>query len=554
MMHINVTDMNRYILIFTALSLWLFCHNAAALTLSATVDRTEINMNESIRLTVTADSQSVGNIDFSALDAQFDILNQQRSTRSQIINGRVSASTQWIFILMPKETGRLLIPSFELKGEFSNAITVQVNNDASTASAGGKDVFLEATLSKPSVYVQEQTILSLKLFYRIGLARYDAPDLTIKDMALELLGDNSYTSQRGQYQYNVLELQYSLNPQVVGDITIPPQRWRLEKRATGFFSQPSAYVFAQSEALKLNVKPIPATSTANNWLPSSAITFEADWSTSPLQATAGEPITLSLTVTANGLTANQISDVSLPDIAGINIYTEPAETENIKSDKGIMGKRTNHFTIIPEKAGEFTLPEIELVWWNTKTDQQITDTLPAQILLAGHNVNISNALPEINVSAPIVEQAQSSSLIYWQIATWVLLSVCLALSGLVIRLVMNKGIISEPEKHLISNPTNEKNALRALKKVINNQEHENLRPALIQWARVFKEDAGIHSLTDIQRAIPELQLSLAQMNNALYGRQRDDSWHPEQLLDVIENLRKEKNQQESSALKAITIS
>ena len=51
----------------------------------------------------------------------------------------------------------------------------------------------------------------------------------------------------------------------------------------------------------------------------------------------------------------------------------------------VVGSRRDTVAIIPLAPGRFTLPEIKIDWWNTRTNQQESAILPARTLMAQEN-------------------------------------------------------------------------------------------------------------------------------------------------------------------------
>ncbi|MDP1620433.1 MAG: BatD family protein, partial [bacterium] len=94
----------------------------------------------------------------------------------------------------------------------------------------------------------------------------------------------------------------------------------------------------------------------------------------------GEPITRTLTVTANGLTATQLSAMDSGKIDGLKLYPDQPTLKNSQDGNGIIGTREQKIAYIPTRAGNITLPAIEIKWWNVNTNQAEVARLPARSL------------------------------------------------------------------------------------------------------------------------------------------------------------------------------
>src|SRR5687768_7531411 len=151
---------------------------AAAESLTVSVDRESISMNETLSLTVRYEGRQVNSDpDFSGLN-QFDVLSNHKSTQHSIINGNISASTEWQLTLAPRNTGQLLIPPLSLQGQHSKALTITVT-ESSKDPGSREDVFLETFVDKSSVHVQEQFIITYRLHFNQSVDSLDTGQFSI---------------------------------------------------------------------------------------------------------------------------------------------------------------------------------------------------------------------------------------------------------------------------------------------------------------------------------------------------------------------------------------
>ena len=165
----------------------------------------------------------------------------------------------------------------------------------------------------------------------------------------------------------------------------------------------------QSEAVELQVDPVPDVYAGGHWLPAKDVKLTEEWSKNPLELLPNEPVTRTLTLTAQGLTASQLPEMQelLPD--GFRHYPDQPELENRKTAEGITGVRRQKNAIIPARPGEYTLPEISLPWWNTETQALEYAVLPerrVQVTAAAPDAAIDTpVLPAPGIDTPVQEQA-----------------------------------------------------------------------------------------------------------------------------------------------------
>lgn len=532
---------------------------AQAANLVAQVDRETLSLNESFRLVLAVDETASENIDFSQLTSQFDIVNQQRSQRRQIINGQVRSLTQWILILAPKEEGVLLIPSFRYKDVFSNPIEITVETAKTSDDSQSSAVFLEITADKESAYVQEQILLKTRLYYNISLSSYEAPELKLKDATVEKVNEVTYKTTVNNERYQVLEQIHALYPQASGEIQIPALRWRLEKPSRGFFDRSgNPYLFVQSNTLNLNIKAIPTQNTASTWLPTTALTLTPKWQTPPLQARVGEPLSLSLTLAANGLSAAQLPEISLPSMDGLQVFADSPTTDDIKSGSGIIGSRNSQFAIIPQNTGTLLLPAITLKWWNVRTDAEEIITLPEQQITVSASALKQETLPTIpSINAPVdnLTSANKAHTSFWQAIVFLLLLIGGSLYYWFYyrqaRWVGTSTPNNSNDKSQITIQRSENNTLKQLKHCIEHQQFALLPQLVIQWGQLFLDDKSIKTTWQLLEKLPELKDDLAQLDSYLYQPSTQSQWEPKRLLETIMAIKKKPVKNTKTALKPL---
>lgn len=358
---------------------------APAATIDAYVDRNPVAANESLQLTLEADSDPDGDPDFSPLKRDFDILSHATGSNVQIINGRVKRSVQWVLGLMPKRAGDLEIPTIAFGRDRSPGIPLKVVQALATDPASA-DVFLEVEATPRTPYVQQQVIYTVRLYRAADTANatLSAPEFPAGEALIEKLDDDASSEvRRNGRRFQVTERRYALYPQKSGALTIPPVRFAgqvLQTRRNVWDPFGGSYSPRQvrSTALELDVRPIPASFSGQYWLPARELRLAQAWADTPPQFQVGEPSTHTLAILADGLTAAQLPDVTLTLPSGAKGYPDQPELKDEKSRDGIAGLRQQKLAVIPQHPGDIPFPEIALSWWNIDTDKQETAYLPAQ--------------------------------------------------------------------------------------------------------------------------------------------------------------------------------
>ena len=85
---------------------------------SAKIDRSVIDINETLKLELVLDKQIFsGQPDIKNLSENFEVLSNNRQQSFSSINGQTQSSTTWSLTLKPKKAGNLKIPSISFRNE-----------------------------------------------------------------------------------------------------------------------------------------------------------------------------------------------------------------------------------------------------------------------------------------------------------------------------------------------------------------------------------------------------------------------------------------------------
>lgn len=386
-------------LLAAAALVWL--GQARAQSLQASVDRSEVGQGDTVELVLSYPGQNpAGEPDLSPLEQDFQVLGTGRSSRVNIINGRMDASTDWHVQLMPKHNGTLTIPSIALGSAHSRPITIKVAQGRSGQSGGTSgNVFLETSLDPKSPYVQGQLVYTVRIFHAVQLRNASLSDPKAEDAIIQRLGDDvSYQTEHDGRSYQVIERRYAIFPQHSGALTVEAPVLSAEvldrhRRSTGIDElfngfpgggvDPFGSLFAATRPVRasapsasVTVRARPAGSGSGPWLPAQNLSVSEAWSPDPPKFRVGEPVTRTVTLLARGLTAAQLPDVDLGAGGDIKVYPDQPALQTTTQANIVLGKRVMKAALVPARAGRLTLPEVRIPWWDADTDQPKVAVLP----------------------------------------------------------------------------------------------------------------------------------------------------------------------------------
>lgn len=521
--------------------------------LTASVDREQVSVEETLTLRVryTGQVQS-GQPDFSLLEENFDIISRQQSNQISTINGVMSSFTEWTLIIAPKKTGELLIPSFKYNGKFSDAIQVSVTK-ASAPPGQLKDIFVETEISEPRVYVQEQLVLVYRLYTTRSIDSLDAEPLEIDGVRIEELPQTRYQRRIDGVNYGVLEVPYALFPQTSDSFTIPSLRWTVRAVTSpsqrSFAFGASRYelkrLVTEEENVQVEAQPSAYPPDAT-WLPAQKVTLNEQWSSPPSEFRVGEPLTRTITLRAEGLTASQLPPLPIDqNPQRFRLYADQPTLDNEKNASGITGIRTESMAVVPNQAGEMTLPPVQVTWWDTTTDTLRTAEIPARTFYvqggAGDAANTgAQEETQQRTPAPDVEQDNPATTVVqgptseangnallWQLLALLLALLCLLFAWLWwrARRRLAAGPVAAASPHpQNSAATQEKQAFKALQiagqVAGTSQNLANLRHLLLRWGASRWPHSSPKSLQELAHLLDDAQLRdhLRALDASLFGQ------------------------------------
>ncbi len=527
--------------VFILMTLLLISQQILATTIQVETDRNPVNLNESFKITFTANETPDDDPDFRSLEQNFSILNQSSGSSSSWINGKSTKILQWSLTVMAKHAGNLMIPAVKFGHDASSAlqisVTEAVNNKAST---NDEDIFLEVEATSKNIYIQSQVLYTLRLYTRVDLsqARLDEPELA--DAVIERLGDDSrFNTQVNGLDYSVTERKYAIFPQKSGKLTIKPLTLTAEiisnnrPNFNGFFnSQATKTKRIESKAISLDVKPAPASFTGKHWLSAQQLVFKQEWSGDIKHLKIGEPLTRTLTLLAKGATVSQLPELNTAiSNDQLKAYPDQPVLQEQKKTDGVIAFREEKIALILSQAGDYQLPAIQIPWFNTENQKMEMAEIPETTLTA-----LAGAQPLVNT--PQITSVNSQAITTTapintvpETNFWMWLSLCLATAWLLTVIVFLKARTkSEQLIKDVDVNTDISDAIKALKKACTQNDATAAKNALIAWGNLTFNQSTLGGIADFCDA--RLRDELLHLNHSLYG-QASSEWQGKKLFQAF---------------------
>ncbi|MCP4394051.1 MAG: protein BatD [Alphaproteobacteria bacterium] len=388
----------------------------------AYTDRTEVGEGDTFTLTLSYYGAKINKTpDIEPLNKDFDIYDSSQGFTHSNINGKVKTTMEWRFTLMPKHIGKLAIPSIRMGELRTKAFKINVISGTDvTKSSNAPEAFIRASVDKNHPFVQEQILLTIQIFHRKFLHNASLSPLDLKEALVEKIGrDSTYKKLYQKHYYDVIERKYAIFPQSSGNIKIPALTLQGELVSNairrndimGMFRHNNLannrIVTRKTKPIELSVKPRPENYSGARWLPAKEITLFEQFSPKDMgNIKAGDALKRTIVINAKGLLSEQLPKISMPDIKGIKQYPGQSFEQNLENENrsGKQSIKQQEIVLIPSDAGSYTLPAIEVTWWNLKTDKEEKATIPEKTItvLPAENTNANNS--DITQSTPHQQQ------------------------------------------------------------------------------------------------------------------------------------------------------
>jgi hypothetical protein len=375
----------------------------AGVSVSLKVDRSKASLADSIRmvLTVSGSQEKKSAPVIHGLEV-FAVTQGGTSSRLEIVDGQVNAGIDYVYYLQPNKTGSFQIGPAEVtvggKTYKSNKVQLTVTKSVESAEKRKGPLFLSAEISSSQVYLEEQAIYTLRLYYRtkvsdISLNLPESEHLTFKQLGKPV----QYQSVHDGVNYQVLEVKYALISAKDGNYNIGPARMNLTAYQASrrsrrsvfddpFFNSPFS-VFSRgrpvaltSESLELRILPLPTEGRPSDF--SGLVgSFKIQSTVEPSTIKANESATLTIHLSGRG-NVNRLPDLQVPRLDNIKVYVDQPTLQIEPDEDGLSGWKTMKWALVPEKEGRYIIPQLGVSFFDpAKQTYQVAKTSPHNLIV-----------------------------------------------------------------------------------------------------------------------------------------------------------------------------
>jgi hypothetical protein len=173
--------------------------------------------------------------------------------------------------------------------------------------------------------------------------------------------------------FNGMRYTYLITPNVAQAYDVAP----LTVRVTP--GQATAELSAQSQPMHFTATQPPGFQAGEPVLVAQGLRFSQKVINSSTPLKVGDSLTRQLTLQADGALAMSLPTPSLDDVAGLSRYPKNPQVTSLDDGRGNFtgGQRIDSVTYRIDTEGHYTLPAIELKWWDASSRQTRTAQVPA---------------------------------------------------------------------------------------------------------------------------------------------------------------------------------
>lgn len=406
-------------------------------SLNAIIDHDNISLGESFTLTIKlSNANALSNPSLNNLDNSLEIVSQSKSSSTQIINGNRSSSILWDYVIIAKKEGKHYIEPVPVETSQGTLYTQRIlldikkNNNSFNKSNQEQKVTVTATVSKDNIYKNESIVYTIKILSHNEINNISIGDISIEggiitaidkpDISQSYINGVPINIIEAKYIFTPLEAKKFTIPSIVvqADVAIPlpknndPFQSSFRNSFSIFnslsnFNRFQTYAFGSNE-ININVKD--SKKAINPWIPASSFKISSSWKDLE-DIKTGDPISLTITTLANGITMEQVPSLDLKNILkdSFKIYSDSPVSSFAVNKNSISSWREEKFTLIPQKSGSFIFPEIKIAWWNTKNNNLEYSIIPKKVIKVLRNKNAENDNQSANISTVLNTQDDKNS-------------------------------------------------------------------------------------------------------------------------------------------------
>jgi hypothetical protein len=376
--------------------------------------------------------------------------------------------------------------------------------------AAGQPVLLQSELRQPDkIWVGQRLAMNVTLFTTTsfaGVPRFDLP----KDAGLAILADDAHpllgTKTIDGVSYISKQYAISVFPLRFGTLTLPA--FPVEFGYQGDAGQESDATLSTTAA-QITVLAVPG---ADAQLPLvTATEFKVDdrWTPNPDKAAVGDAFTRTIALRATGVPGMALPPLKMQARDGLAVYAGQPQVATDTARGDFIGKRVETFSLVCQKAGTYTLPELRIQWWNPTDEQLQVVRLQSRTLQVSSN-------PVLDPTTPA-----GAANIFGTRSFWLWAGIFGVGAAVFVVLLVRR----RTHQYVLGSTKTEKKLFQQFKQAAVSNDPAKTMQSLIRWLDAAGGRNNSCSVLEFvkQYGTEELERQLAALESCLYGKEKE-SW------------------------------
>jgi hypothetical protein len=391
---------------------------APSLTVRSEVDASKVGVEDTVQLSITIEGS--GGPEAVALPALTNLQvagGPYSSTQVSIINGRMSQSRTFTWVLKPLAAGKAEVGAVSAGGQTAPAIPIEVvagsvkpAAPARPASPFGTSPFgtdpfeemfgrrrarpaqgkvvVKAIPSHTTLRVGEPLVLTYFLYTQVPVSdlRFkDAPQYAgfwVEDLERPREpSQGEVATLDGERYQRAAVMRKLLFPTKAGTLTLPAATLRIGLPAQGFFDE-ARVVERATTPVSIEVRALPEAPGFSGAVGRFRTSATLDRDTVPL----GDAALLRFKVEGTG-NLKWIDRPPAVKVDGARVYPPQVKNDLKVTPAGIEGSRTWEFVVVPETGGKLQVPPVEFSYFDPRAGRiQTAETHPLALQVEGGTV------------------------------------------------------------------------------------------------------------------------------------------------------------------------
>jgi hypothetical protein len=402
-----------------------------------------------------------------------------------------------------------------------------------TVSLFGQNLISYVTLNTQEAYIGQPVKLTVSVYSSTWFTSgIDIGNIQIDGAITVFFRSLSNSKDFNGKRHAGVNFYYDIFPTQEGKITIPSLSINVESPKPGGYKGLKRTITTKPKTL--NVKSIPYGYDPNNWLVATSLNVNQKWSSNLSEIKVGDVVQRTIRRSAGGTLSEFIPATDWDSINGISTYPKRPQLNTIKSKTAVSSNRSETVSYLFEKEGEFVIPKVEYMYWNSRTKKFYKKQIDSVLISVKPNADLS-MLASIKKSLQKEQieeiEAEEKPFLFLGLTPKSFLQyLVIGLVALFLLFIILKRVISFAQIKYKAYLQSESYAFTKVKKAISKKDYRLFLDLIPSWLNRMK--SGNNSLQDLVResGSKELENVLKHIDETIFSKQKNVEDHSYKLL------------------------